>query len=379
MKLLALLSLCTVLWTTSCHKCKNCKKSEEATADTEAAVLPPTSEPIPEVVQAPPLVPEPKVEVGGCRAWSKSESQIPDLLSKTACFDAAWKPSQSLIPYEVNFPFWSDGSDKARWMVLPEGTKLSWNPAGLAVFPKGSLLIKEFTRGGKKIETRFMVHHSDETWVGYSYEWNPEGTDAKYIGRNGKTVDTGGGTQWAFPGSRECMRCHSQVMNYTLGFELPQINVLTKDASGAESNQILDWQKRGIVVDRLPLTLSDHPRLYSMSDANRTVAQKARDYLHANCSFCHRPGSQEPAGFDLRVHSSFADMKICNIAAELDDLAIPESKMFVPLKPELSIVHLRVVRSDYSRMPPLASLKLDEAGGTLLRDWINATPDCLQP
>lgn len=383
MKLGLMLALLILAFVSSCHKCKTCKKGEEATTNASDAGVPPPDSSAPAPA---PVVSEggngsegPKPQESGCVAWPKD--QVPTLLSKTGCFEAQDpnKPIAGLVPYEVNVPFWSDAADKKRWFALPTGGSIRWSGQGQAIFPRGSVLVKEFTRGGKKLETRFFVLHQDDRWVGYSYEWNAAGNEATYIGTRGKVVDTGDGQQWSFPASRDCMRCHSEVMNYTLGWEFAQINVPTKGPNGQPSTQLLDWQNLALVDKNIPPTLPETLRLRSLEDAEASAADKARSYLHANCSFCHRPGSMEPSNFDLRAFISFADMKICNVVADLDDLGVADSRMFKPQLPEQSIVYLRLVRSDYSRMPPLASLKLDEAGSVLVREWIRTTADCNQP
>lgn len=378
--------ICLVAFSTACQKCKNCKKSEDTASSGEAAGPAPDSEteaPAPATPPPPPL--ENSGDAGalpqrvGCVAWKKA--QTPETLSKTGCFDPQdlSKTLARVYPYEVNAPFWSDGAEKKRWFALPPGGQVAWNPAGLAEFPRGSVLIKEFARGGKKLETRFFVLQDDGKWAGYSYEWNSAGTDARFIGERGKVVDTGDGQQWSFPAQRDCFRCHSQVMNFTLGWELPQINVASKDAAGQLSWQLLEWQKLGLVSNKLGFNPAEAPHLTSPHDSSATLPLRARAYLHANCAFCHRAGSSEPSNFDFRASLSFTDMKICNIVADLDDLGVPEARMFKPLLPEQSIIHMRLVRNDYARMPPLASLKLDDEGGILIRDWIKNTPDCNQP
>ena len=49
--------------------------------------------------------------------------------------------------------------------------------------------------------------------------------------------------------------------------------------------------------------------------AGATLDQKARSYMHANCSFCHRPQGQFP-NFDLRFDTTLAAASICNVATK---------------------------------------------------------------
>ena len=47
---------------------------------------------------------------------------FPPLLSQTGAFRDTRNliPSESLIPYDVIVPFWSDGANKSRWIAVPK-------------------------------------------------------------------------------------------------------------------------------------------------------------------------------------------------------------------------------------------------------------------
>ena len=44
--------------------------------------------------------------------------------------------------------------------------------------PVGTVLIKNFTHAGRRIETPLFVRHADAEWAGYTYSWNVAQTDA---------------------------------------------------------------------------------------------------------------------------------------------------------------------------------------------------------
>jgi hypothetical protein len=112
-----------------------------------------------------------------------SASTFPADLPATGCFEADGTPGPMLIPYDVAHPFWSDGADKARWLSIPDGETIGIDADGHLAFPVGSVLVKEFTVGGRKVETRLLVRHDDGNWAGYAYAWNEAGTAAEQIGR----------------------------------------------------------------------------------------------------------------------------------------------------------------------------------------------------
>ena len=80
-------------------------------------------------------------------------------------------PTTGVVPYEVNAPFWSDGTTKTRFIRLPPGERIAFASRGPWSFPDETLLIKNFyldlVRGDpasrRIIETRFLIKR-----VGYS-------------------------------------------------------------------------------------------------------------------------------------------------------------------------------------------------------------------
>src|SRR5438309_885035 len=54
---------------------------------------------------------------------SRADGPLPLLLSQTGAFRDIRNllPSDSLIPYDLIVPFWSDGATKLRWMSVPDG------------------------------------------------------------------------------------------------------------------------------------------------------------------------------------------------------------------------------------------------------------------
>ena len=63
-------------------------------------------------------------------------------------------------------------------MALPDGKQITVMPDGDFDFPNGTVLMKTFSVGGKRAETRLFMRHDDGGWAGYTYEWNDDGKDA---------------------------------------------------------------------------------------------------------------------------------------------------------------------------------------------------------
>ena len=165
---------------------------------------------------------------------------VPELLSGTGCVDPAdpTQPSSAMIPYDLNAPFWSDGAVKQRWMALPNGETIDLDSDGDFDFPNGSVLMKSFTVGGQLTETRLLLRHDDGVWAGYTYEWNGAGTDANRV-VGGKVADKFG-QDWIYPSGSDCMQCHTQAANFSVGIEHGQLNKgLTYPSTGITANQLV--------------------------------------------------------------------------------------------------------------------------------------------
>jgi len=118
------------------------------------------------------------------------------------------------------------------------------------------------------------------------------------------------------------------------------------------------------------------PALPALTDSRTTTAQRARAYLHTNCSNCHRPGGTGLGEMDLRDGTSLQDMGICNEPPGLGNLGISDARLLAPGQPAKSIIPVRMQALDFSRMPPLGSIIPDEQGIALINDWIASLTAC---
>jgi hypothetical protein len=124
-----------------------------------------------------------------------------------------------------------------------------------------------------------------------------------------------------------------------------------------------------------PITPGAFAPLKAADTPGATDEERARGYLHANCSMCHREGSGAGAAtFDLRVDKSFAETRTCNMAPQAGDLGVASAKIIAPGDPAKSAVALRMRALDTSRMPQLATRVVDEAGVSAVEAWIRSLP-----
>jgi len=304
---------------------------------------------------------------------------VPTTLSATGCANPgdARQPAGGLIPYAVNAPFWSDGASKDRWIGLPDGSSITVQPSGDWDFPNGTVLMKNFSIGSRLIETRlFMRHQDDGSWGGYTYQWNNGQTDATLV-RGGATMDVGNGQQWIYPSEAQCLQCHTSAAGYSLGLETAQLNrAFTYPSTGRLANELFTLNH----IQTLTPAIADpsaQPKLTDPADSAASLNDRARAYLHTNCSQCHRPDGPTPSAMDLRYTTALAQTGACDVAPQAGDLGLGSAaRLIAPGNAANSIIVNRTNRRDANAMPPVGSNVIDTAGVTLLTQWINGLTGC---
>ena len=82
---------------------------------------------------------------------------LPERLSQTGLYAdiAAKQIAPGVLSFSPQYPLWSDGARKQRWIALPPGTSVDASDSDAWVFPVGTRLWKEFAFD-RRIETRFL-------------------------------------------------------------------------------------------------------------------------------------------------------------------------------------------------------------------------------
>lgn len=320
----------------------------------------------------------------------------PPLLSMTGAFQnlASLQPADFMIPYSMNVPFWSDAALKSRWLILPnDGThntpaeRIRYAEQGNWILPAGAVVVKHFEIQTdesnpaltRRLETRFLVKGSDSKWYGITYRWRDDQTDAELLagGRSDTlSISTPNGpreTVWYYPERSECLSCHNEPSGGTLGLKTRQLN---KDhlypLTGKTANQLTTFTYLGMFENE-PDTSALGALLTSAPSANAALPleDRARSYLDANCSSCHRPGTGVLADFDARLITPFASSGLF-YALPHTSLGLADPRVIVPQDLEHSTLFRRLsaVHEPYA-MPPMAKNLLDSAGVDLIESWIS--------
>jgi uncharacterized repeat protein (TIGR03806 family) len=337
------------------------------------------------------------------------ETIFPKTLSASGLFDSVpdHRVKPSLMPYSVNAPFWSDGAYKERYVAIPPGEGIMFTRGRGWNFPDKAVLVKSFaldTPAGRKwIETRFLTKQGGE-WYGYSYLWNEAGTDATLVDAAGmdKTYRTKTGDQvWHYPGRAECMVCHSRAQNYVLGLSELQMNKDHDYGGGKIENQIraferlglfrTDWygEVKGRITDPVnkpepgqrevkPSTLftsfpTNLTKLVNPYDTSAKLDDRARSWIHANCSSCHVEAGGGNALMELEFGRSLESMRILDVKPVHSTFNLPNAKLLVPGDPDRSVLYHRLSRrgDKTGQMPPISTSLVDEPGAALIKDWIS--------
>lgn len=360
----------------------------------------------------------------------EGNADFPRKLSETGLFQSVsgHMVEASLIPYSVNAPLWSDGADKARFLALPNAdSKVDITPNRGWNFPDGTVAVKSFALrlrdddpdSRRWIETRLLTRQQGE-WVGYSYAWNDEQTEATLVETGGTdrtfTIETEDGTReqtWHYPSRTECMVCHTRAANFVLGLSTRQMN-RQHDYGHATANQLHvleqlgllsnNWsghalaeirrqgEQQGISGEELDAYVTrqtthtgqrqpqaspllnespeSFPKLVDPYDATLPLADRARSYLHANCSVCHVPAGGGNSQIDLEFATALDKMLLIDVPPKHDSFGIEDARLVAPGDPSRSVLLHRLSVRGRGQMPQLGTSLVDQQAVELLTAWI---------
>ncbi len=297
---------------------------------------------------------------------------------------AALEPAPEVWPYEVAAPLWSDGALKRRFVVLPEGERATYHDNKPWSFPEGTIVIKHFafpaselTGGERHVETRLMVRE-DGDWTPHVYLWNDTQSDARrhvpgkrvpirFEDSSGEMVNL----DYVVPNTDQCGSCHEQDdTNELLGLISRQVRrAVSRDGEIVDQ---LSWLAQRGLFDLVP----EESSVLALADPYDDHADpnwRARSWLHANCSHCHRPsGGGGKTGLVLEADQPpSTKLGLCKSPVAAGSGAGDRPYDIVPGQPELSIMMYRITSTEPEvKMPELPNRRVDKAGADLIEAWI---------
>jgi hypothetical protein len=308
---------------------------------------------------------------------------LPEHLADTGLYvhGSTSRLQADVLQFSPQYPLWSDGATKHRWIKLPPGTSIDAAQPDAWDFPRGTKLWKEFSLGGR-VETRYIERGIDGIWRYASYVWNAEGTDALLAPAAGIRDLPVRGQRYSIPAQDDCRACHEAAPVPVLGFSALQLSPERDrqsphaDAPDA-STQFEDLRTlaaRGLLTRLPPELLANPPRIQAKNSTERA----ALGYLHGNCGHCHNddgPLAVLEMSMAQRVSAkSPADSVMRSLAGVTSQFRVPGGAARVaPGHPESSVVALRMQSRDTrTQMPPLGTSEVDVEAMSLIGQWIES-------
>jgi mono/diheme cytochrome c family protein len=310
----------------------------------------------------------------------------PRLLSQTGLYRG---PAREVDPrhlaYSPQYPLWTDGAAKSRWVFLPAGARIDVRDVDSWVVPPGAKFWKEFGFAGKKVETRFIWRATSKSWVFATYLWNDEQTDAELAPADGVAgyVEIAPGKRHTIPGVSDCTNCHEDERSPLLGFNALQLST-DRDPLAPHAEPLTPGMvtlrtllDRGLLRPARKELLESPPRIRSATPRARALL----GYFTANCGSCHRAtGSLAPLGLDFShpesARDEAAEPGFATTVARTGKWEVPgaapgETRRIEPGALEKSSVLYRMrSRHATTQMPPLGSVVPDQEAIDLLERWI---------
>ena len=179
---------------------------------------------------------------------------------------------------------------------------------------------------------------------------------------------------WYFPSRQDCLRCHNPQSGGVLGPSTRQFNREMLFPNGVTDQQLSAWNHIGLFDDGPEdAELPELEKLSHHSDTSASLQERARSYLDANCSYCHRPNGVH-ALWDARYLTPFQDQGIY-YGPVLNSLGNPNARVVVPQSLADSILYHRLSITGENQMPPLGRNLVDKDGVAMLEAWINSLPE----
>ncbi len=317
---------------------------------------------------------------------SPEPPKAPKLLSQTGLYEAPGKLDRTLLAYAPQYPLWSDGASKARWIHLPKGAVLDAGDEDAWKFPVGTKIWKEFAFGPRKVETRLMWRASEKDWVFASYQWNEAQTEATLVSDKGAAdvAEIAPGKRHSIPSVSDCKGCHDNAGIEVLGFSALQLspdrdpNAIHAEPLAPGMVTLKELVERGLLKGARKDLLTTPPRI--PGDA---ALRPILGYLTTNCGSCHRGDAPLPyLTLDLRhtakARAQGVEPALQTAVGQRGQFLIPGetgegSFLIAPGDPvRSSLIHRMATRNPDIQMPALGTVIADAEALKRLEAWTRA-------
>ena len=321
---------------------------------------------------------------GPLHAADRGDPGLPERLADTGLYEARGGTlSNGVRAFSPQYPLWSDGLVKRRWIKLPPNGAIDGTEDDAWEFPAGTRFWKEFSLGSRKVETRVLVKVSGGGWRYGSYVWNDAGTEAVLAPAEGviTSVELAPGRPHVIPSRTDCAACHGpQERGGPLGFNALQLSP-DRDPEAIHGEPLQEGMLTLEVLSeegrlrRRPGTDEPPPRIRTQDPSTRALL----GYLAANCSHCHN-GNGDIAALapviryaDLLRDGDAVARSLLGVATAWQLPRVPDGSTLLvsPGAPERSALFARMKsRSPSMQMPPLGTVLRDQQAVDALSRWI---------
>jgi len=292
------------------------------------------------------------------------------------------KPSDGVLPYDLNSGLFTDHASKKRFVWMPEGVKANYVADDKTLdFPVGTCLIKNFyyEQAGtdntpKIIETRLMIMKQDG-WVFASYIWNDDQTEATLndvpvqkavsFTHEGQHYDI----NYQIPSPSQCIACHRKDGAPTAIGPKPQNLFKNYAYADGSMNQLAKWSQHGF-LQNAPGTVT---ATVDWKDVSNPIDLRVRSYVDINCAHCHSTGGPcdyTPMNLAFSATSDPVNLGVCVVPQDAGSANLPyivAGRNFTN-----SLMPFRMSSLSQSEMMPNTGRTIvDEKAVMMIKDWIN--------
>ncbi len=335
------------------------------------------------------------VSCGQKATVSKKAALFPEKLSAWNFYQGELSnlhPRDGIFSYHLSSALFTDYAEKARFVKLPEGEKMTVGEQGRVIFPEGSIIIKNFfyhhdardpSLGKRVIETRLLVKKNAD-WKVATYIWNEAQDEAlleilgakkeiAWLNEQGKAMQV----NYIVPDNNDCKGCHLQKGEVMpIGPKLANLD-RTIMAHGKEQNQLEFLTGEGYLNLATP-TGHSTLAMVDWQDTDQPIHDRAMSYLDINCAHCHTPdGPASNTGLFL----NYDQTDLFRLGVKKTPVSAAQGSggfdyNIVPGDPDHSILLYRMNSVEAGvAMPETGRSMIHDEGVALINDWILALKD----
>ena len=243
---------------------------------------------------------------------------------------------EELPTYAPVFPLWTNGADKQRFILTPDGSTAQ--PGAIA---EGTLFFKQFSYDGVFVETRVIRMTADGPE--YAVYLHPGGSaDGARLMEPEDSRDVpveleGESFTHVIPHVTQCASCHEAGMGPILGFTELQLEGFEADDDDQDD------------------------------DEGNPLERDVIGYAQGNCVHCHNGSGVTGSSFDMRASAFVTN----TVGVPTEGSASAVGVRVVPGDPDASVLYLALRReAPAAPMPPIGVQRRDEQTAARVRAWI---------